>query len=235
MAMKERALADDHSPRSAADVRFHVGDWFVEPAIGRLSRGSREAHLEPKVMQVLQCLALRPGELVSKREITDAVWEVEYITDNRLNRAVADLRRALEDSATNPSFVETIPTMGYRLVAPVVMEDEPEMPLVPGVSPFKLETADRAYPLVEGENIIGRGVEAGIRVDSEWVSRTHAKIVVARGRASIEDLGSKNGTYIRGVRVDEPLELHDGDEITVGRGLMMFRFVTVLGSTRTEA
>jgi DNA-binding winged helix-turn-helix (wHTH) protein len=232
--MREIAVAEDRSDDWAQAVPFHVGDWFVEPAIGRLSRGSREAHLEPKVMQVLQCLAHNAGELVPKREITDAVWQVEYITDNRLNRAIADLRRALEDSAANPRFVETIPTMGYRLVAPVAVDQPTRADDGPAESPFKLESSDKAFPLTTGENTIGRGVEADIRVDSEWVSRRHARIVVSEGSAFIEDLGSKNGTFIRGKRIDGPVELHDGDEITVGRGLMVLRFVTVLGSTRTE-
>jgi len=55
---------------------FQVGHWLVEPAIGRVSRDNKEAHLEPKVMQVLVCLAERAGELVPKSEITDAVWQV---------------------------------------------------------------------------------------------------------------------------------------------------------------
>jgi DNA-binding winged helix-turn-helix (wHTH) protein len=187
-------------------------------------------------MQVLQCLADRAGELVPKREITDTVWRVEFISDNRLNRAIADLRKALEDDAANPEYIETIPTMGYRLVAPVLVE-EPEEPTgeEPRASSFKLESADKSFQLFEGDNVIGRGVEADIRVDSEWVSRCHARIVISADRATIEDLDSKNGTFIRGSRVDGVVKLHDGDEISVGRGLMILRFVTVLGSTRTEA
>jgi len=213
---------------------FQVGHWLVEPAIGRVSRDNKEAHLEPKVMQVLVCLAERAGELVPKREITDAVWQVEYITDNRLNRAVADLRRALDDVATNPQYVETIPTRGYRLVAPVVdfgaVDDRDEDRL----SSFKLEGAERGYALYEGENTIGRGTDVHIQIDSEWVSRRHARINVEGGRAFLEDLGSKNGTFLRGSPIDGRTELQDGDEITVGRGLIVFRFVTVFGSTRTE-
>ena len=224
---------DDWESRTPV-MAFRVGNWLVEPALGRVSRGSREAHLEPKVMEVLLCLADRAGELVPKREITDAVWQVEYITDNRLNRAIADLRRALEDDAADPQFVETIPTRGYRLMAPVTAMDPNQKRDEDRRSPFKLEAAERGFALYEGENTIGRGTDADVLVDSEWVSRHHARILVEDGRAYIEDLGSKNGTYLQGSRVEGRAELHDGDEITVGRGLMMLRFVTVLGSTRTE-
>jgi DNA-binding winged helix-turn-helix (wHTH) protein len=70
-------------------------------------------------MDLLVCLAERAGEVVSRREITDAVWANEFIADNTLSRAVTVLRSALGDDARNPSFIETIHRRGYRLIAPV--------------------------------------------------------------------------------------------------------------------
>mgnify|MGYP001547075292 CR=1 FL=1 len=212
---------------------FMVEDWLVEPSLGTISREGSRVRLEPKVMDVLHCLSMRPGELVSKRDLTDCVWQVEFISDNRLTRAIADLRRALGDDAATPRYVETIPTRGYRLVAEVTGAPVATHTLE-GMSRFKLEAADFSYALKEGENVIGRGTEAEIRVESEWASRRHARIVVRDHNATIEDLGSKNGTFVRGVRVEEVVELHDGDEIGIGRGVTVLRFVTILGTTRTE-
>jgi len=212
---------------------FAVGDWLVEPTLGTISCEGARVRLEPKVMEVLLCLSMRAGELVSKRELTDCVWQVEFISDNRLTRAIADLRQALGDDAGMPRYVETIPTRGYRLAADVTGLSI-EAPGFDDASRFKLETADRSYSLKEGESVIGRGVEADVRIDSEWASRRHARIVVSGLGATIEDLGSKNGTFVRGIPVEEVVQLHDGDEIGIGRGVTVLRFVTILGTTRTE-
>ena len=227
--MAENGLVD----QNRTGCSFMVEDWLVEPNLGTISREGSRIRLEPKVMDVLQCLSMRPGELVSKRELTDCVWQVEFISDNRITRAIADLRQALGDDAATPRYVETIPTRGYRLVAEVT-GGPAETHVVEEMSRYKLEAADCSYTLTEGENVIGRGTEADIRVDSEWASRRHARIVVHGREATIEDLGSKNGTFVRGVRVDERVELHDGDDIGIGRGVTVLRFVTILGTTRTE-
>ncbi|MEX1309094.1 MAG: winged helix-turn-helix domain-containing protein [Candidatus Sulfomarinibacteraceae bacterium] len=101
------------------ESRFRVGDWVVEPSLNRLSRDGVAVQLALKVMDVLLCLADRPGELVSKHELTDAVWQTEYVSDNTLTRRIAELRDALGDDARSPRFIETIPKRGYRLIAEV--------------------------------------------------------------------------------------------------------------------
>jgi adenylate cyclase len=66
------------------------------------------------------------------------------------------------------------------------------------------------------------------------VSRRHARILVSAGRATLEDLGSKNGTWLRGKRVTSPSELADGDVITVGSVVLKFRAARVAVSTQTD-
>ncbi len=99
------------------DAAYRLGEWWVEPAANTLSRGAEEVRLEPKMMKVLNSLAERPGEVVSKRELIDEVWHTEFIAENSLTRVIADLRRALGDDARNPSHIQTIPKRGYRLIA----------------------------------------------------------------------------------------------------------------------
>jgi DNA-binding winged helix-turn-helix (wHTH) protein len=225
---------DDGIPTPAH--RFRVGDWLVEPELGRIERGEDVRRVEPKVMEVLAVLARSAGELLSKAEITDVVWQLPFISDNRLTGVIADLRRALEDDAANPRYVETIPTRGYRLIAPVQWLGGGNATSEPAHdSSFKLEAADRGYRLREGVTVIGRGTEADLRIDSEWVSRRHARVVVNGRDATIEDLGSKNGTHVNGASVQGAVPLHDGDEIRLGRGVVLLRFVAALGATRTEA
>ena len=96
----------------------------MEPRLNRLTRGDTSIQIELKMMDVLVCLAERAGELVTRQEIFDTVWAVEFITEKTLTRAIAELRRTLGDDAKQPSYIETIHRKGYRLIAPVKMGPE---------------------------------------------------------------------------------------------------------------
>ena len=89
-------------------------------------------------------------------------------------------------------------------------------------------------PLREGENVIGRGVECLVRIDSDRVSRRHARLVVEGAHATIEDLGSKNGTYLDGRRITGSVTLHPGDMIGVGPAALFLRSGSRQGSTRSD-
>ena len=93
----------------------------------------------------------------------------------------------------------------------------------------------REIPLVDGDNIIGRVEDAALWIDSTRVSRRHARIVVSGARATLEDLGSKNGTYLRGQQLGDPAALADGDEIGVGAVILVFRCARAVGPTETQA
>ena len=103
--------------------RFKLGPWEVDAAGHRLvRRGSGDdetVRLEPRVMDLLVALAGRPGEVVSREELLDTVWEGAFVTDEALTTAVYQLRRALGDDARRARFVETVAKGGYRLVPPV--------------------------------------------------------------------------------------------------------------------
>jgi DNA-binding winged helix-turn-helix (wHTH) protein len=98
---------------------FRIGEWLVQPRLNRLSRGEQILQIEPKMMDVLVYLAATPGEVVSKNDIIDAVWPDLFITESVISRAIAGLRRVLEDDARNPRYIETILKRGYRLIAEV--------------------------------------------------------------------------------------------------------------------
>ena len=100
--------------------------------------------------------------------------------------------------------------------------------------PFKLQGEDGDHPLAQGPNIIGRTAEAEICIDRTEVSRCHARIFVAGTTATIEDLGSKNGTYVNGERLEQPTLLSNGDEIWIGRSVARLRFLVEGEPTMTE-
>ena len=82
---------------------FRLGEWRVEPAANLLTRGEDKIQVELKVMEVLTCLAGHAGEVVSKRDLIDAVWQTEFIAENTLTHAIAEIRRALGDDALSPT------------------------------------------------------------------------------------------------------------------------------------
>ena len=100
--------------------KFKVGCWQIDPRLNSISSNGSTVRLEPKVMQVLVCLASQPGEPFSKEVILKTVWPDTFVSDDVLTRSVSELRRVFEDDAREPQFIETIPKRGYRLVAPVV-------------------------------------------------------------------------------------------------------------------
>jgi DNA-binding winged helix-turn-helix (wHTH) protein/WD40 repeat protein len=102
---------------------FRVGPWVVEPRLNRISRGDTTIQLELRIMDVLVYLASRAGEVVPRREIVDSVWATEVISDNTLTHTIAEIRNALGDDVKNPTFLETIHRKGYRLIAPVTVEE----------------------------------------------------------------------------------------------------------------
>ncbi len=157
--MSRVQAADKSSPEA-----FMLADWRVEPSLNRLLRGDHTVQVEPKLMDVLSFLAKNAGEVVSKDDITNAVWTDQFITDSVVTRAIAALRRALEDDAHNPRYIETISKRGYRLIATVVTQpvvDEVDSRAEsPVPSPALAEspaprTASSASPFVVGQWVRG--------------------------------------------------------------------------------
>lgn len=106
-------------PSPPASKAFHVGAWRVHPDEGLLERDGEQRRIQPKVMDVLLCLARQPGELMSREEILHVVWGERAVSDEPLTRCIAELRSAFDDQASNPAYIETLPKRGYRLIAPV--------------------------------------------------------------------------------------------------------------------
>jgi len=216
-----------------AEPPFRLGDWFVEPALNRISRDGSSYQLPLKVMDVLVFLAEHAGTTMPKRHIIDVVWRTEFITENTLTQAIADLRRVLGDNARDPQFIETITKRGYRLIAEVEIFDD-AAPITPTTGlPCALVVDRQESTLVAGDNLIGRATDVVVRLESEEVSRHHADIHVSLDGATLEDLGSKNGTFLWGSRVEGPTPLKDGDEITIGPVVLTFRVLSSLATTRS--
>src|SRR6185312_3356126 len=100
------------------DRDFQIGEWVISPRLNSLSQNGRSVRVEPKVMQVLVCLA-EEQDVVSKEKLMQAVWTDTFVTDDVLTRSVSELRKIFADSPKNPRYIQTIPKGGYRLMLPV--------------------------------------------------------------------------------------------------------------------
>ena len=176
-------------------------------------------------------LARRP-RAAAKAEIHEALWPATYVTDASLARVASEIRSALDDDARQPRFLRTVYGFGYAFSGDA--EEAPPSPAGRDIGACRLTWGKREIVLGEGENVLGRIEGAAVWIDSRKVSRLHARIVVAQGRATLEDLGSRNGTLLRGQRLAALAELSDGDEIRVGPVDLTFHSARAAGTTETD-
>ncbi|MCS4306894.1 DNA-binding winged helix-turn-helix (wHTH) protein/energy-coupling factor transporter ATP-binding protein EcfA2 [Rheinheimera pacifica] len=139
---------------------FFFGDWQVEPAANTLRRGKLLQQLEPKAMDVLVLLCKHSGEVLSSDDIVSQCWPDTDTGDNPLHKTINQLRRALGDTATRSSYIETIRKRGYRTLAevrfPLGQEQSAQPQSWQGGSPFPgLQAYDARYAKV----FFGRGVQ----------------------------------------------------------------------------
>lgn len=118
--MKASADAATARPGATLDSReFRIGEWTLDPERHELRAGGESVRLEPKAIEVLRQLALRPGRVISREELLSLVWPGVVVGDDALTQAIIKLRKALGDEAQSPRYIETIPKGGYRLIARV--------------------------------------------------------------------------------------------------------------------
>jgi transcriptional activator of cad operon len=103
-------------------IMFRVGDWCVNPASGQISRNGESARLEERAMRLLVCLAEHAGEVVSIDDLLSHVWSEVSVTPDSVYQAVASLRRQLGDDPKQPTYIATVPRLGYRMIATVTTE-----------------------------------------------------------------------------------------------------------------
>jgi DNA-binding winged helix-turn-helix (wHTH) protein len=213
-------------------MRFTFSDCALDIEGREVLREGKALALPPKAFQLLAMLIQTRPKAISKAMIHSELWPDTFVSDANLANLVAQLRSALGDDARNPRIIRTIQRFGYAFAADVAEGDSPP-PLDPGATVFKIIWGDREIALREGENIFGRERDAAAWIDVHSVSRRHARIVVSGETATLEDLGSKNGTFLKGETVTAPRFLNDGDRFRIGTVEMTVR--RYLGGVSTES
>lgn len=104
---------------------FQFDDVQVDVRNAQVRKAGRSLAVEPKAFRVLVFLLERAGRLVEKEELLSAVWADTFVTENALTRCIAHLRKVLGDTKGEAKYIETVPTRGYRFIAPVRVESSP--------------------------------------------------------------------------------------------------------------
>jgi DNA-binding winged helix-turn-helix (wHTH) protein len=214
-------------------VRVRFGPFILDLDTRQLTRGDREVHLAPKAFELLAALALERPKALSKSALQQRLWPDTFVVEANLSNLVAEIREALGDRGRAPKWIRTAHGFGYAFCG-----DASDLPSLRGTTDQStccwLEWGGRRFPLSIGKHIIGRDPDAEVRLDAATVSRRHASLVVTPEGTVLEDFGSKNGTLRGGERVTSPVQLADGDAISVGSLLVTFHVRPRLGSTETQ-
>jgi DNA-binding winged helix-turn-helix (wHTH) protein len=199
----------------AVVARF--GAFTFDSGQRQLTRGDRAIHLTPKAFDLLALLIAEAPRVVRKTELHDRLWPGTFVSDSTLIGLVKELRRALDDRDHSAPIVRTAHAVGYAFATPVDRASSAQSAVARWIV-----TGARRVVLSEGENIIGRDPIATVFLDVAGVSRRHARIVVSDHDAVLEDLGSKNGTRLRGQLVAAATKLRDGDPVEIGPVVVVY-------------
>ena len=145
--MPEDSLLRPAIPAFRRHPPARIGAFEVRAASNELAGPDGVLRLRPRLMDVLLRLAEAPGEVVARQVLLDDVWPRRLVADEVLSRTIAELRTALGDDAREARYVETLPKVGYRLIAPVtpLVPATPAPPQTPRIDPLPVDTASASH------------------------------------------------------------------------------------------
>jgi DNA-binding winged helix-turn-helix (wHTH) protein len=195
-----------------------------------LLRARKPVHLSPKAFRLLELLLEQRPRVLAKKEIVARLWPDTFVTDGSLANLVSEVRTATGDTANQPRYIRTVHRVGYAFCGEAT--EVPLLALQP-VPParFRLVSSEREFALGEGEWLIGRAADCQVCLHNSSVSRNHARLRIADREAVLEDLDSKNGTFVWGRRIVSPTILANGDRVQFGSVDATLRVSDPLSST----
>ena len=214
-------------------MRLQFGDCTLDLETRELLRSGTALHVEPKALQLLELLVRSRPKALSKNELQNELWPKTFVSEHNVARLILALRTLIGDNAQKARFIRTVHGYGYAFSGEVTELPRRGRDSIAS-NHFRLIWGEREIALGEGENVLGRDPDAVVWIDRNSASRRHARILVSATTAILEDLGSKNGTYLSGRRIAEPTRLSNGDEIQIGSARLVFRLFGSVGTTASK-
>jgi DNA-binding winged helix-turn-helix (wHTH) protein len=215
-------------------MRVRFGECVLDSDTRQLYVRGAEVHLQPKAFQFLELLIQSRPRVVPKAEIHEKLWPGTFVSDGTLTSLLAEVRDAIGDDAHQSRFVRTVHRVGYAFSAEAAEVRDRLTGVARGGMAVWLVRGKNRTALEPGETVIGRDPGAAVWLDDPSVSRRHARILVSADGATLEDLGSKNGTFLGETRVHAPTPLSDGDAVKIGSVPLLVRLFETPDSTVTS-
>ncbi len=215
-------------------MAVNFGPFVLDRGTHQLRRGPEERRLGPKGFELLELLLDHRPNVVTRERIRERLWPGTFISESTVASLVAEVRAALGEDARRPSYLRTVHGVGLAFCGAAVESRSAPAPPADPIA-YRLVLKDREVMLNAGENLLGRVENGVVWLSSPTVSRRHARISIEDGRAILEDLASKNGTFVNGCRITAPIALTDGDTFRLGRVTIGLRAVLPNEATRTDA
>ena len=204
-------------------VRF--GPFVLDQATRELLRAGVPVSLSPKAFELLCLLVAHRPKAMAKSDLQDRLWPDTFVVEKNLANLVGEIRDAIGEDSSNPQFIRTVHRFGYAFR---------DVGSVSAPTRFLLKWDHGHERLADGAHILGRDPDADVFLNHPGVSRRHARLTIADGQATIEDLGSKNGTFVGDQRVEGVRALQDGEAVGVGSVKLVLSVVRAPHSTETE-
>ena len=213
-------------------MRLRFGDCVLDSETRELFVEGERVHLTPKAFQFLELLLENRPRALSKGQIHECLWPGTFVSDGTLTSLLAEVRSAIGDESHEPRYIRTVHRFGYAFSGAAEEAGGRPAARQPRLV-YRLFWGSREIALKEGETVLGRDETATVFLDHKSISRRHARLAIEGDRATLEDLGSKNGTFVSDERVVSTTRLSDGDIIRLGSVSMTFRVFALPQSTET--
>jgi DNA-binding winged helix-turn-helix (wHTH) protein len=212
-------------------VKYAFGSVSVDVDARSISGAEGSVHLTRKAFDLLLLLLECRSKAVSKDDIYARLWPDTFVAESSLQTLVHEIRQAI-DQGGSPSWIRTVHGIGYSFAGEVLVSDLPSHPAALGRPAAWLLGESTRVALYAGENILGRGSDEVIEIEAPTISRRHARITIGES-VTLEDLGSKNGTWLNDERLTESRVVADGDAVGLGSEKFTIRLARQPKSTES--
>jgi len=195
-------------------------------------RAGIDVQLAPKAFDLLLTLVRHRPNAVSHEQLHTVLWPGVHVSETSLAALVTQLRKALGDTADGARVIRTLHRVGYAFVGEALVTGQTP---AASMSVCRLIWRGETMRVPAGESDIGRDSACAVRIDADSISRHHARISVAGPDVSIEDLGSKNGTWVAGERISGCVQLTDGTSFRLGSETVRLEIAIDDRPTRTAS